>query len=64
MNAVLRHNHWLDALYLACVAGHGCGVRLIEEEEPKQAPRPRSTIKFGGQDESIDLDRFLRQRRW
>jgi hypothetical protein len=25
-----RQNHWLDALYNACAAGHCCGVRLVE----------------------------------
>jgi nitrous oxide reductase accessory protein NosL len=32
-----KHNHWFDALYNACVAGHYCGVRLVEEPpKPKQ----------------------------
>ncbi|HJX11106.1 MAG TPA: terminase gpA endonuclease subunit [Candidatus Binatia bacterium] len=26
-----RQNHWFDALYNACAAGHFCGARLIEE---------------------------------
>jgi hypothetical protein len=34
-----RQNHWLDALYNACCAGHLCGVRLVEEV-PKPAPPP------------------------
>ncbi|WP_145054490.1 hypothetical protein [Lignipirellula cremea] len=25
-----RQNHWFDALYNACAAGHACGVRLVE----------------------------------
>ena len=24
---IRRQNHWFDALYNACAAGHGCGVR-------------------------------------
>jgi hypothetical protein len=30
-----RQNHWLDALYHACAAGHLCGVKLV-----KEPPRP------------------------
>ena len=26
-----RQNHWFDALYNACAAGHYCGVRIGEE---------------------------------
>ena len=26
-----RQNHWFDALYNACAAGHYCGVRLVED---------------------------------
>src|SRR4030095_6573909 len=36
---IRRQNHWFDALYNACVAGHGCGVRLVQEERPP-APAP------------------------
>jgi len=40
---IRRQNHWLDALYNACVAGHGCGVRLVDERVPeKPAPQPRN----------------------
>ena len=32
-----RQNHWFDALYNACAAGHYCGVRLVSEKrEPKK----------------------------
>jgi hypothetical protein len=34
-----RNNHWLDALYNACAAGHLCGVRLVSEPPP---PRPKN----------------------
>ncbi len=27
-------NHWLDSTYIACAAGHHCGVRLIQDELP------------------------------
>lgn len=27
---VHRNNHWFDASYLSCVAGHVCGVRLLD----------------------------------
>lgn len=33
-----RQNHWLDALYNACCAGHGCAVRLVPEPLPPPAP--------------------------
>lgn len=29
---IRRQNHWFDALYNACVAGHGRGVRQVEEQ--------------------------------
>ena len=29
--AIRKQNHWLDAVSLACVAGHFCGVRLIDD---------------------------------
>ncbi|MCA9055159.1 MAG: phage terminase large subunit family protein [Planctomycetaceae bacterium] len=35
---VRRNNHWLDALYNACAAGHLVGVRLLESSHP-----PRKT---------------------
>jgi len=34
-----RQNHWFDALYNACAAGHGCGVRLVQEQVPQSPPR-------------------------
>ena len=43
-----RQNHWFDALYNACAAGHFCGVRLMTEPAPPPPkPRPSSSI-FGG----------------
>jgi hypothetical protein len=38
-NRTGRHNHWLDATYLACAAGHLCGVRIVPEKTVKAAPR-------------------------
>ena len=35
-----RQNHWFDALYNACAAGHLCGVRLVGER-PEQVTRRR-----------------------
>lgn len=35
-----RQNHWLDALYNACAAGHYCGVRLVQEEVKEKPPPP------------------------
>ena len=38
-----RQNHWFDALYNACAAGYGCGVRLVEEQiaEADRSPAQR-----------------------
>lgn len=33
-------NHWFDAAYIACSAGHFCGVRLIGDASQKPAYRP------------------------
>ena len=38
-----RQNHWFDALYNACAAGHLCGVRLVDEVKP--TPGPRLTLR-------------------
>ena len=38
---IRRQNHWFDALYNACCAGHGCGVRLVQEV-PQPSPPPPS----------------------
>jgi Terminase large subunit gpA, endonuclease domain len=40
---IRRQNHWFDALYNACVAGHACGVKLVDEKvaAPPQVPAPR-----------------------
>ena len=35
---IRRQNHWFDALYNACVAGNGCGVKLVQEERPPAPP--------------------------
>jgi hypothetical protein len=32
-----RQNHWFDALYNACAAGHYCGVRLVAEKREVQS---------------------------
>ena len=32
---VRKPNHWFDALYNACAAGHYCGVRLLGESRPQ-----------------------------
>jgi phage terminase large subunit GpA-like protein len=41
--AVNRNNHYLDALALACVAGHGIGQRLVTGAAPAAAPAQQST---------------------
>jgi len=37
-----RQNHWFDALYNVCAAGHYCGVRLVAE---KHVPKKRDTLQ-------------------
>jgi len=39
-----RQNHWFDALYNACAAGHLCGVRLSGLEAKRRQP-PRQWFK-------------------
>jgi hypothetical protein len=44
---IRRDNHWFDALYNASVAGHGSGVRLVDEkpaEPPKEKHDPTQWI--------------------
>jgi hypothetical protein len=54
-----RQNHWFDALYNACAAGHSCGVRLVQEDVPKPPP-PRTDPG-----NSISVEEWLRpKRRW
>jgi hypothetical protein len=36
-----KQNHWFDALYNACAAGHYCGVRLVEEEIKPMKPNSK-----------------------
>ncbi len=45
---VRRANHWFDALYNACAAGHGCGVRLVQEERPAAPPCPSPQVRHPG----------------
>ena len=57
---VRRSNHWLDALYNACAAGHLVGVRLLEQ----QAPPPRTWGKLSDlarakRNGSFDAERWL-----
>jgi hypothetical protein len=35
---VARSNHWFDAMYVACAAGHSVGVRLLAEDAARPAP--------------------------
>jgi phage terminase large subunit GpA-like protein len=39
-------NHWLDATYIACVAAHHCGVRLLQDEVP--TPEKRKVVVNAG----------------
>jgi hypothetical protein len=55
-----RSNHWLDALYNACAAGHLCGVRLLGAEvESSPAPRKYGELSsHEGRPEWVDMQRW------
>lgn len=38
-----KQNHWFDALYNACAAGHLVGVRLVDDRSKKE--RPPKTLR-------------------
>jgi hypothetical protein len=70
-----RQNHWLDALYNACVAAHGCGVRLVAEQRPapqQQQQQPtvsgRTPYGFGDGRPWVDRDAWRERmgvpRKW
>ena len=41
-----KQNHWFDALYNACAAGHLCGVRLVEETPKSETNCESSPVKI------------------
>jgi phage terminase large subunit GpA-like protein len=51
-----KQNHWFDALYNACAAGHYGGVRLVEEQ-PRFA-QPQATVCPWDDGPWIDTDRW------
>ena len=56
-----RQNHWFDALYNACAAGHLCGVRLVSGDEPtRPQSKPRVSPAMVQPDGRpwVDVDRF------
>ena len=55
-----KQNHWFDALYNACVAGHGCGVRLVEEQGIQQPPQTREADA----DRRISVQDWLTRPKW
>jgi phage terminase large subunit GpA-like protein len=57
-----RQNHWLDALYNACAAGHAAGARLVEAaaQSPKVVTPPPSEPEA---EPWIDRDRFREMSR-
>ena len=49
--AVTKHNHWLDALALACVGGHAVGQHVVTAEgsaPPQPAPVRRRVKEESG----------------
>lgn len=64
---VRKQNHWLDALYIACAAGHLAGVRLLLQH----APQPRrwgklSDLQRAKRNGSFDAERWqsMTERWW
>ena len=55
-----RQNHWFDALYNACAAGHGCGVRLVEEQMPPPAPQEQPEKRRYGD----ERDNWVNPKLW
>jgi hypothetical protein len=49
-----KNNHWFDALYNACAAGHWVGVRLIAPPKPKTLP----PVDLSGRRSLVDLSRW------
>ena len=57
-----KANHWFDALSYASVAGHYCGVRLVEEEQkpvPVEKPKPKPQGR-----PYIDVSRWRENNAW
>jgi hypothetical protein len=42
---IRKQNHWFDALYNSCVAGYGCGVRLVDEVVPQPSTKAASYVE-------------------
>jgi hypothetical protein len=57
---VRKQNHWLDALYNACVAGHLAGVRLVVEHKPEPPP-PRPDPNYDPEFTKRWVERFRLQ---
>ena len=51
-----RNNHWFDALYNACAAGHGSGVRLVEEKPEPAQPRTRIRSPYSEENDTPWID--------
>jgi hypothetical protein len=56
-----KQNHWFDALSYASVAGHYCGVRLVEEVKPE--PKPAAPRRQRVVSPWIDRERWLENQR-
>ena len=59
-----KQNHWLDALYNACAAGHFCGVRLVDEVKPKPPPAPPPREEDRVSEHWLDRYRLRNYPRW
>ncbi|MCG6156349.1 terminase gpA endonuclease subunit [Rubinisphaera margarita] len=58
---IRKNNHWFDALYNACAAGHAVGVRLFEAERLR--PQPRRKLSEVGEEKRRNRQ-FVDPERW
>ena len=61
---IRKNNHWFDALYNACAAGHASGVRLLEEERVKPEPRRKLSEIAAERQGFVDRERWNGIREW
>ncbi len=65
---VRKSNHWLDALYNACAAGHLVGVRLLEQKsrQPPTSWLKLSSLQSQQRGSSFDSEKWrgMNERWW
>ncbi|WP_417851059.1 terminase gpA endonuclease subunit [Thalassoglobus sp.] len=59
---IRRNNHWFDALYNACAAGHYVGARLIQDSQPE--PRTYGKLSDLAQSKRDQRGGMVDTQRW